>query len=84
MTLNLSLSPHLEARLRERAAASGQPLDQYALRILEAVAAAPNTTDALAVARQQIAASGMSDAELDGLLEELRNDVWREKQNKGS
>jgi hypothetical protein len=41
MTLNIALSPQIEARLREKAAAVGEPVDAYALRILEQAAAAP-------------------------------------------
>jgi hypothetical protein len=41
MTLTISLSPESEARLRTKAAAVGQPLDVFAVRILEEAAAAP-------------------------------------------
>lgn len=41
MTLTISLSPESEARLRTKAAAVGQSLDVFAVRILEEAAAAP-------------------------------------------
>lgn len=80
MTLSVSVSPEAEAKLRERAAASGQPLDVYASRVLEAAVTAPSIDELLAPAREQIADSGMSDVQLDALLEEARDDVWQERQ----
>ena len=38
MTLSVSLSAEAEAKLREKAAAVGQPLDAYASRVLEQAA----------------------------------------------
>jgi hypothetical protein len=43
MTLAVPISPQAEAKLRERAAAAGQPLDVYAARVLEAAAVNPPT-----------------------------------------
>ena len=82
MTLSVSLSAEAEARLRERAAASGQPLDVYASRVLEAAATAPSIDELLAPARRQIADSGMTDAQLDTFLEDVRDEVWHERQRK--
>ena len=82
MTVSISLSPEAEARLRERAAASGQPLDVYASRVLEAAVTAPTIEELLAPARRQIDESGMSDAQLDAFLEEQRDEVWQESQRK--
>ena len=82
MTVSISLSPEAEARLRERAAASGQPLDVYASRVLEAAVTAPTIEELLAPARRQIDESGMSDTQLDAFLEEQRDEVWQESQRK--
>jgi hypothetical protein len=40
MTLTLTLSPEKESRLAERARLAGLPLDEYALRVLDADAEA--------------------------------------------
>ena len=82
MTLSLSLSPEAEAILRERAAASGEPLDAYASRVLEAAVTATSVDQLLAPARQQIADSGLTDVQLDSFLDGVREDVWRETQRK--
>ena len=79
ITLSVSISPEAEAKLRERAAASGQPPDVYAARVLEAAVTTPSVEELLAPARQQIAAGGMTDAQLDEFLEGLRDDAWRER-----
>jgi hypothetical protein len=80
MTLSISITPEAEARLRERAAACGQPLDVYAARVLEQAVTAPTLDELLAPARRQVAATGMTDREFDDLVNELRDEVWREKQ----
>ena len=41
MTLHIPISAEVEATLRERAAAAGQPLDQYAAKLLAESVAAP-------------------------------------------
>ena len=41
MTLSIDLSADAEAKLREKAAAAGQPLQVYASRLLEQAAAVP-------------------------------------------
>ena len=79
MTISISISPEAEAKLRERAAANGQPPDVYAAKVLEAAVTAPSIDELLAPARQQIAASGMNDRQLDEFLEELREEAWQQK-----
>ena len=79
MTLSISLSREAEARLRERAAASGEPVDVYATRVLEAAVTAPTLDELLAPVRKQVEDSAMSDAQLDGLLEEVRDEVWQQR-----
>lgn len=44
MTLNIALSPQIEAWLRQKAAALGEPVDAYALRVLEQAATAPSAS----------------------------------------
>ena len=70
-------------QLRERAAAQGQDLVQYIHRIIDRdITAAPTLDELLAPLRREFAASGMTEDELDALVEEARQEVWQEKQAK--
>jgi hypothetical protein len=71
MTLSLNISPDVEAKLRERAAASGEPADVYASKVLAEAVTAPTIDELLAPVRQQVAASRMSEEELMGFGREL-------------
>lgn len=44
MNLSISLSPELESRLKERAAAQGEQFEAYAVRLLAEAIAAPEHT----------------------------------------
>jgi hypothetical protein len=81
MTITITLSPDEEKRLLERASLSGQDVEGYIHRLIERHIKASDTLAALlAPVRQQFAESGMSEDELDAIVEEAREDVWREKQ----
>jgi len=80
MTISISLSPAAEAKLREKAAATGQPLDVYASKVLEHAATAPSVDEVLESFRRQVAASGMSDDELDAFFEDIRDKAYRDRQ----
>lgn len=80
MTLSLTVPPEVEAKLRERAAASGEPVDVYASKILVDAVTTPSVEEVLALARKQVAESGMTDSELDEFLQSLREKVWQDGQ----
>ncbi|HEY3243833.1 MAG TPA: hypothetical protein VGM03_10825 [Phycisphaerae bacterium] len=80
LSLKVRLSKQAEAKLAERAAASGQRVGEYASHILEHAAASRSIDEILAPFRRQVAESGMSDEELEQLFEQLRDQVWRERQ----
>ena len=80
--LNVSLTPAAEARLRERAAASGQPLDAYAATVLERAATAPSLDEIMARVRQQVAEAGMGDDEFDAFVEQVRDEAFQERQRR--
>jgi hypothetical protein len=82
--LSLSLSPAAEARLRERAAASGQPLDAYAAAVLEQAATTPSLDEILAPVRRQVADAGMTDGEFDAFVEEVRDEAHQERRRRGA
>ena len=83
MTLSLNLPAEIEARLREKAKRSGEPVDVYALKVLSNAVTAPSVDEVLADFRRQVAESGMSDEQLDEFYEGLRNEVWAERKGQG-
>jgi hypothetical protein len=64
MTLSVTVPPHIAAKLRERAAADGQPLEVYASKVLAESVAAPNIDEILGPVRQDFAKSGLSEDEI--------------------
>jgi len=83
MTISISISAAAEAKLRQKAAASGQPLDVYASKVLEHAATTPSADELLQPFRDQIAASGMTDDELDAFFEDIRDKAYRDRQGRG-
>jgi len=82
--LSLSISSTAEARLRERAAASGQLLDAYAAAVLERAATTPSLDEILAPVRRQVAEATMSDGEFDAFVEDVRDEAYQERQRRGA
>jgi hypothetical protein len=81
MTINIHLSPDLERQLRERAARVGCDVAALAHDLLQrGLSTEPTLDEILAPFRKDVAASGMSDEELDALFEEVREEVHRERQ----
>ncbi|MFI5454836.1 MAG: hypothetical protein ACHRXM_05235 [Isosphaerales bacterium] len=81
MNITIDLSPDQEKILLERASLLGEDIARYIHRIIERHIKAPDDLAAfLAPIRQQFAESGMSEEDLDSLVEEAREEVWREKQ----
>ncbi len=82
MTLSITLSPAAEAKLREKAAVSGEPLDSYATRLLEQAATTPTIDEVLAPFRKQVAESNMSDQRLDEFFENVREKAYQDRQRR--
>ena len=78
--LQIPLSPATEAALRERANVRGEDVAVYAARLLQDALSAPNVEELLRPFRQQVERSGATDEELDSLCEELRQEVWEERE----
>jgi len=76
MTLLVPVSPQVEAKLRERAAAEGKDPAAYASKLLEQAVTHPSLDELLAPLRQQFAASGTTDEELVRQITEAR-DAYR-------
>lgn len=64
MTLVVPVSPEVEARLRQQAAAEGKELGAYASKLLEQAVGRCSLGELLAPLREQFAASGTTDEEL--------------------
>lgn len=78
--LQIPLPPDAEETLRQRAKASGEDVGAYAARLLQEALSAPSVDVLLAPFRKQVQESGITEEELDQLGEELRDEVWRERQ----
>ena len=70
ITVDIS-DAQLEAKLREQASREGLPPEEYARRLVREAVQASTVDEVLAPFREQVAASGLSDEELDGLLNEI-------------
>ena len=83
MTLQIDLRPDLEAKLRSRAAAQGKDLSAFAQEVLEKSAQGDETlAEILGPIRRDIRQSGMSDAELDSLIEQAIEGARRDRKPK--
>jgi hypothetical protein len=78
--LQFLLSPETEAALRDRANLRGEEAANYAARILQDALMAPSVDELLRPFRQHVDGSGPSVEGLDFLCEELRLEVWEQRQ----
>lgn len=82
MDITISIRPEIQEELQQRATDSGQDVEAYVERLIEKALSGPQRIDELlAPVRKQVAESGISDDELDALIEEVREEVWQEKQS---
>jgi hypothetical protein len=84
MSITVSLSPEQERRLIERAARSGKDPAEYVRHLIERDIHGPTVDEVLAPFRRQVEESGLSDDELGAFFEEVRQEVWQEKQTKAT
>ena len=81
MTLIIDLPPDLEKTVRQHAAQSGQDVTAFVLQAVhEKIAKARTFEEVCAPFAQAVAASGITDEEFDRFFEEVREEVWQEKQ----
>jgi hypothetical protein len=89
MTITISLTPEEERQLAERAARDGQDLTTFVHRLIERELGASlplsgtppsgqTFAEILAPIHEDFLQSGMTEEELDVLVEEVREDVWQE------
>ena len=83
MTLTIDFPPDLEKTVRAQAAKNGQDVGAFVLQAVNEKLAKARTFDEIcAPFADAVAASGISDDELDRLFEEAREELWQEKQGK--
>lgn len=95
MSLTITLPPETEKKLREYAEQAGQTAEGFVRQLVEREVLHANGSPALeapavskrrtfdeifAPLRQEVAASGITDEELDSLLEQAREEVWQARQ----
>ena len=83
MTVTIELPPDLENSVRQQAARNGQDVSSFVVQAVnEKLAKLRSFDEVCAPIAQAIAATGISDDELDRFFEEAREEVWQEKQGK--
>jgi hypothetical protein len=76
MSLVIPISPQVESKIRERAAAEGKEPTAYAAKLLEQAVSRLSLDEILAPLRQEFAASATTDAQLLQQITEAR-DAYR-------
>ena len=79
MTITIHLRPEQERRLAERAARAGQDIDVYVRHLIDRDIDAESLDTILAPVRRDFEESGMTDDDLAAVVEEVREDIWREQ-----
>jgi hypothetical protein len=84
MTITIDLRPEQERRLAERAARAGQDIAAYVRHLIDRDIDAESIDAILAPVRRDFEDSGMIDDDLANLVEEVREDIWREEHGRPS
>jgi len=80
MTLSILLPPDAEARLRERARASGQDVAEYVRQLISRELEAPlSLLEAAEPFARAVDAAGVSDEEFTDILVKARDEARRER-----
>jgi len=79
MDITISIPSDMQDKLRQRAMDSGQDVTEHVEKLIERDLSPPGSLrDTYAPVRQQIKESGVSDDELDTLLEDAREEAYQE------
>src|SRR5580704_11974887 len=81
MSITLSLSSETENALRRRAEAAGKSTDDYVTELVEQAVARPTLRQILAPIHEEVAASAMSDPELNALLQTSLDATRRDRRS---
>ncbi len=79
MTITIDLPSEVEIALQKKATADGKDVRNYIEDSLRKLALQPSLDEILAPFRREVAESGITDDELDALVEEAREEIYQEK-----
>lgn len=79
MEITISVSEEVGGVLTRKAAARGRDLKAFIEEIIETQAMRPSLEEILAPVRRDFAESGMTEDELDALIESERQAMWDER-----
>ena len=82
MELTISVPKEVESVLAQKVAAEGKDIKSFVEGIITTQALRPKLDEILASVRVDFAASGMTDDELDELVESERQEIWEEQNGK--
>ncbi len=82
MTVVLELEPEIEEALQKKATVDGKDIQNYIEDSLRKLALQPSLNEILAPIRKNFEDTGMSEEELDKLIESERQAMWEEKNGK--
>jgi hypothetical protein len=84
MTIKLDLPADTEAKVRQRANDAGMDVEQFVRRAIdEKLAQGPTFAEILRPVHEETARLGWTEADIDALFEECREEVRRERQGRG-
>ena len=84
MTITINLSPDQQRRLTAKAAQAGRDLSAYVQQLIDRDIDVESLDAILAPVRCNFEQSSMTDEELTTLVDEGREDIWRETHGKPS
>lgn len=80
MTVTIDLGPELGEALRKKAAANGSPVNAYVRNLIEQhIDLGPTYEEVMAPVWKKFGDSGMTDEELNELIDRERQEIWNEK-----
>ncbi len=80
--VTVKLTPETGKLLAERASRQGQDVPTYLSTLIDQELKRTSIDEILAPFRAEVKQSGMNDNELDGFFEEVRDEVWQDRQAK--
>ncbi len=84
MEITISVPKEVESVLAEKAAAEGTDIKTLVETMIKTQATRPTLNEILEPVRQDFAASGMTEEELNELVESERQALWEERHGKRS
>ncbi len=84
MEITISVPKEIENVLAEKAAAEGKDIKTFVEAMIKTQATRRTLDEILASVRQDFAGTGMTEKELDELIEAERQTIWDEKHGKRS